>query len=452
MIKNRLAGVNYVIAAAFVFLLLFTGFVEYNRPEIIPLQEVKEQKTALPKSFFAQAPEAYHQIGEPLLDLQYFPPRMELPDLKQKINYYGQNHRPDAGTGNSRLHFNLATGETASISPKEPLYLSYDKGEGGGKYHFSPQNKETSLWIEAVPGEKEATLLVKMYDENGKIVTTPEANASFAVKEKEFARFGGQPWEIGKWRVDGTLLARQRARWFGVDKFLERHGGDEFKEKSGKNRIDFGDQDDRYSLYVNEGSALIWDGVSWKQVEPGEASRGFPLLLVKRVDERLMYLELWDPDGKKNIALNLLKTADAWTPQNLQQEFKFLGARTRSQYVFEVGEEKMLLSPDDWLLLTEEGWVKLDSIDGIDKYVDLKDPGTLFVFDGINRVGDQQVLKGELFNPTRTKVHDIEIPVQKDGLVFQHIDKEKKAGKANGFTHKAPLQYANGFEKKRDSK
>ncbi|MCP5507977.1 MAG: hypothetical protein H7A37_06730 [Chlamydiales bacterium] len=48
--------------------------------------------------------------------------------------------------------------------------------------------------------------------------------------------------ELGKWRVDGTLLARQRARWYGPDMFLKRHGGDEFKDVSGKRRIDFGEK------------------------------------------------------------------------------------------------------------------------------------------------------------------------------------------------------------------
>ncbi|MEC7839791.1 MAG: hypothetical protein VX777_07110 [Chlamydiota bacterium] len=450
MIKKWLEWINYGVLIAFAAFLVHALVTEWARPDVINLQEVTVRKTSLPKRAFAQSQQAYDQIGEPILSLQYRPPRMQLPDLKQKLNYYGQNNRPDASSNTSLLHFNI-DGTTASVPPSEKLFLSYDKEGGAGTYRFSPNNMETSLWVEAVPGTKEASILVGMYDEDGNVVKTPDQNASFKLKEKEFSRFGGKAWEIGKWRVDGTLLARQRARWYGVDKFLERHGGEEYKDIAGKSRIEFNEGDDKYSVFVGEGSALIWNGESWESVIPGEESRGYPLLFVKKVDERLMNLELWDSEGKKKIALNLLKSMETWMPQNLQQEFKFLGARTRSQFVFEVDDEKMLLSPHDWLLLTEEGWVKLNTLDEIDDYVDLRERGTLFVFDGITRVGDQQVLRGEMFNPTRTKVHDIELPVQKDGLVFQQVEKDTKKRQKRALSQKPDSEYVNGKERRAET-
>lgn len=440
MLKKWLDYLNYGICSLILILFLYAIVIEWKRPSEIYLPEVKVQKTSLPKGNFTQSQEAYNQIGEPLLSLQYRAPKMQLPDLKSKINYYGQNNRPDASENSSLMHFNLISGGNASIGVGKPLYLYYTKDSGN--YYFSPDNKETSLWIEATPKENEVNIYVKMIGEDGTVVATPNTNALFTLKEKEFARYGGQPWEIGKWKVDGTLLARQRARWFGLDKFFERHGGQEYQDKIGKNRIDFGDVEDKYSVYVSDNSALIWDGIKWKEVSPGESSRGHPLMVVKKIDERIMNLELWDAEGKKKMVLNLLKSMDTWMPQNLQQQFKFLGARTKSQFVFEVGEEKMLLSPSDWLLLTEEGWRKLDNIDGINNYVDLKEIGTLFVFEGINKVGDQQILKGEMFNPTRTKVHDMELPVLKDGLVYQQINKDPKR-KINPL-QKSNLQYVNG--------
>jgi hypothetical protein len=447
MLKKWLERINYGIIVVFVGLMVAAGYVQWQRPDVLDLQSPQEHKSALPKNSFAQKQTAYDQIGEPLLSLDYIPPRMQLPDLRQKLTYYGQNNRPDANKDSSMMHFNT-NNQTVSAAPGQPLYLQYDRSGNAGTYRFSPNNKETSLWIEAMPEEKEASILVRMIDENGELVTSPYTNESFQLKEKEFTRFGGKPWEIGKWRVDGTLLARQRAKWFGVDRFLERHGGDEFQTLAGKNRIDFTADDDTYSVFVNEGSALVWNGEEWKEVIPGEESKGLPLLVVKKVDERLMNLELWDVEGKKKIALNLLKSMETWMPQNLQQDFKFLGARTRSQFVFEVDDEKMLLSPHDWLLLTDEGWKKLDTLDEIDDYVDLKDKGTLFVFDGVMRIGDQQMLKGAMYNATRTKVHDIELPVQKDGLVYQPV--EKNRNKREMLNNRPNTPYANGqpLEKK----
>lgn len=443
MFRKWLERINYGILAVFFVFLIAAACVQWQRPDALDVKPPRGLANALPKNSFCQEPIAYDQIGEPLLRLEYCSPRMQLPDLRQKLQYYGQNRRPDVNKDSSMMHFN-SNNQMVSVAPGQPLYLQYEKIGGAGNYRWSPNNKQTSLWIEAMPAEQEASILVRMMDENGELVTTPFENESFQLKEKEFTRQDGKAWEIGKWRVDGTLLARQRAKWFGVDKFLEKHGGDEFADVMGKNRIDFNTDEEAYSIFVNEGTVLIWQGDHWAKVKPGEDSRGFPLLVVKKIDERLMNLDIWDVEGKKKVVLNLLKSMETWVPQNLQQDFKFLGARTRSQFVFEVNDEKMLLSPDDWLLLTEGGWKKLAGVEDIDQYVELKERGTLFVFDGVVRVGDQQVLKGEMFNPTRTQFHEIDLPIQKEGIVYQDGEKNRKNGAREVLNSKPPTSYAKG--------
>ncbi len=431
MIKTWIIRVYLTLATVAVSLLLLGAGFYLVRPAEIPLPEVRQEKTLLPKNAFVQHQDAYNAIGEPTFLLNYVAPQMQLPDLRQKLVYYGQNGRPDADRMHPFLHFSFLNGlEMGSMAPGTPLYLVYDKNKGG-IYHFSPGNQETGLWIEATPDQKDALVKVKMRDDKGEIIETPETFAAFPLKEKEYVRQANAPWEIGKWRVDATLLARQKARWYGVDRFMEKHGGDEFKEAIGKNRIDFGDKEEEgYSLFVNEGTTLVWDGSVWKVVKPGTDSLGKPLLVVKKVEDRLMNLELWDPEGKKKVVLNLLKSIETWMPRNIQDEFKFLGARTRSQYVFDVDDEKMLLSPHDWLILTDGGWKKIDTPEEVDEYVARKETGPLFVFEGVIRKDDQQILKGTIYNSSRSAVHDVELPVQKDALVRSHIDKENERRKA----------------------
>jgi len=213
--------------------------------------------------------------------------------------------------------------------------------------------------------------------------------------------------------VDGTLLARQKAKWFGTDRFLEKHGGKEFQDIIGKQRIDFAEGDDIYSVFVKPNDVLIYDKNNrWKVVEPGEATKGLPILVIKKIDERLMNLELWDGEGKSKISLNLLKSNDSISPPNLMQSYKFIGARTRSQFLFEVNKERMILSPQDWLLQTDKGWKKLSSADDIDAYVGRKLIGRLFVINAIEKRDDRQVLLGTLFNPSRTEAQSIEIVLQ----------------------------------------
>ncbi len=89
-----------------------------------------------------------------------------------------------------------------------------------------------------------------------------------------------------------------------------------------------------------------------------------------------------------------------------------LGSRTRSQFVFELNKERITLSPLDWLLYTEKKWIKLTTIDGIDAYVDHKITGFLFIFEGIEKREDHQVMVGTLFNKTGSDFVHVELVME----------------------------------------
>jgi hypothetical protein len=385
------------------------------RPSAIPPHAVVKEKLNPPKNVFSQAADSYQKIGDPVIKLQTAPITPKLPDLRKVLIYYGKNGRPDAKPESTQMHFSfLGSKAVSSTLPGEKLYLYYDRSLSPPQYAFSKNNEKTCLWIEPSFQEGGGALVrVAMCGDKGDIVTEPADYAMFTVPEKEMIRVAsGNQWEIGKFRVDGTLLARQKARWYGVDKFLERHGGKEYQDVIGKQRIDFGEKEDLYSVYVNVGDVLVWDMNRWKVVRPGEDSLGKPLMIVKKIDDRLLNFELWDVDGKSKIQLNLLKSVESWNPQSLQQSFKFVGARTRSQFVFEIDKERVFLSPQDWLVKTEDGWKKLMTAEEIDDYVDRKKVGPMFVFDGVVKDDSRQVLSGVIFSPSRADVSIIEIPMQ----------------------------------------
>lgn len=419
MIRKWLHFINRVVAGGVGLLLLLSAVLYFSRPaEIMVINDVASVGSGLPKGAFTQNREAYDSIGEPLLSLKFSPISVQLPDLRKALLYYGKNGRPDAQADHPLLHFAFMGNKVAaSIEPGKPLYLIYDRKSNPPQYAFSPGNEETPLYMQCALDGAEATVTVVMKCQDGSLITEPSAHAQFTLPEKEYVRFGGTPWEIGKWRVDGSLLARQRARWYGPDRFLERHGGDEYSHVNGKHRIDFGEGEDMYSVFVGISECLIWDSDlgKWRASKPGTETLGHPLLFVKKVDERLINLELWDNDGRGKLALNLLKSTENWMPQNLQQNFKFMGARTRSQFVFEVNKERMLIRPKDWLVLTEAGWLKLTTPEEIDNFVDRKITGALFVFDGVEKRDDKQVLVGTMFNSTRTEMQTVEMPILQGG-------------------------------------
>lgn len=431
---KKLKWVNISVSCIGLIFLLIGLFCLLMRPETIPISDKMAPKTALPARSFALPQEAYETIGEPLLHLQSTPLTQHLPDLKKHLIYYGKNGRPDAQQERPLLHFAFTGNKSVALTaPGDKLYISYDRKASPAQYIFSPNNVETSLWIEAEASGSEGIVRVFMRGEHGEMIQTPEAFAHLTLPEKEFVRAGGSgavQWEIGKNKVDATLLARQRAKWYGTDAFLAKHGGKEYEEFAGKQRVDFGEGEDAYSVFVGLNDVLVWDQDRWHVVQPGKESLEKPLIVIKKIDDRLMAMDLWDPDGKNKITLNLIKTTDVAAPVSLLQQFKFVAARTRTQFVFEINKDRILLSPQDWLLSTKDGWAKLVTPTEIDDYVERRSVGPLLVFDEVERREDKQYLKGSLFNAGRTDMQPVEIPLQKNSgnptIATQKKDPHKK--------------------------
>lgn len=393
---------------------------------------------AVPKNPFELLPQAYDAIGPPVLSLQFSPMTPQLPDLRRYIAYHGKNGRPDVQQDQAHLHFSSGGQKNfASVLPHERLYLTFDKSVNPPQYNFSPNNAPTSLWFTAHAEGNQAIFDVFAIDERGNRITSPPTNLQFAVAERELARAANSAvWELDGQRVDATLFVRQKARWFGSDRFLTEHGGAEFADQADKQRIDFGDGDAAYSVYLGPHDVLIWKDKRWQAVAPGEASRAFPLIVVKKIDDRIMSLELWDTEGRTKVAINLLKSAEAWNTQIIQQAFVYEGARTRRQFIFEINGERVFLSPNDWLLLSAEGWKNLKDPKQIDDYVHRRITGTLFVFLGIERHEGKQLLIGELYSPARSDMQKIELVVQPGAKPAPALPgkggEQRKSGKSPG--------------------
>ena len=221
MIVRWLSWLNWILLG-FALLLGLSGTIYWlKQPDELACGNLRSKECGLPKGAFELAEQAYQQAGEPLLVLQQLPPAMQLPDLRQQLIYYGKNGRPDAQSQYTLLHFSFNGNNktVASIAPDEKLFLVYERKNTPGRYSFSQNNEKTSLWIQGTPIDNEVRIQVTMENDIGELITEPETFAQFRLPEKEFSRFAGATWEIGTFRVDGTLSARQRTRWFGAIAF-----------------------------------------------------------------------------------------------------------------------------------------------------------------------------------------------------------------------------------------
>jgi hypothetical protein len=371
------------------------------------------KKVELPPSPFKSEAAAYEKIGTGPLALQWIQPTVELPDLREEIIYYGKNGRPDIQLGRTLFHISLkSTSASKSAAEGEKTYLVYQKGV----YSFSPHNRPTSLWLEMTPLSSDASnseylnIIVTMKSEDGKVITTPDSSHLFTVKATEVKNPLSAGWELpGGTRVDGSLLARQRARYIGPDLFLEKHGGEEFSYVMGRDRIDFMDNDTTYSCFVKEGDFLIWKDKRWEMPKPDEDTTSYPLLVIKKMDDKLIFLELWEADGKGKLQLNLVKIKMHEPLPEVAGEFKFVGAKTWSQFIVECRGKRMTLRQDDWLVLDKDGWKKMETPEQIDAYVAGTLQGPLFVLEKMIKKEGRSVLMGHLFNFSRTEMKEIEL-------------------------------------------
>ena len=397
------------INSLLITLLVLTGvgIIFYIKKE--PPSVIAASPTALrplPKSPFDIG--RLEQISEGPFALNWVAPHMLLPNLKNEITYYGISERPDLDPKSPLFHLSVgANNEIIAVTGNERVYLSYEGMSAG----YSYSRTQTPLWLELNPqkvGQK-LDISVQMLDEHGQLVCGPADLQNFVVTAATLPKDKTTGWELGGFRVDSTLLIRQKARWVGADCFLEAHGGNEFAFSKGRERIDFLRGDDLYSCFVKAGDYLAWDDGRWKMSSECRSTLGLPLLAVKKVDDKVISFDLWDVSGKAKTSLNLIRARDLGGMPDLDEEFRFVGAKTWAQFIVESGGERFVLKPHDWLVLTSDGWVKLDTPEKLDDYIEQKTIGPLLVLDKMSKLNGKQVLVGHLFNTSRTQMQPVEL-------------------------------------------
>jgi hypothetical protein len=410
----------------FLILLGVIGFFSRSNEEL--LFENRVINIPPPKNSFQQLSEAYESIGNPAFSITLAPLRVELPKLADQLLYFGKNTRPDVGESDSLIHIGLktfsVTGIIAGIELGKPLYLTYLESGGTagkeGQFEFSPSNKQTGLWV-VFETEAEGQIKGKSFlrDEAGNMITTPEENHTFVLEEKPMNRFTGRGWELGGNRVDSALLARQKGRWFGQDKFLEIHGGESYAYALGREKIDIGEAPASYSFYLKEGEYVVWTEEKWSTPKKGANTQSLPLLQLIKVDPRVLKFDLWGPDGRAKISLSLPRSRSLLPTRGFATEFRLIGARTHKQAIVEINKNRTILKQDDWLVLSEtEGWKKITTSKEVDDYVSQSTKAMMMVIDSMEKREGEFVVKGHIFTPSRADVKYFEMSTAKEEMIF----------------------------------
>lgn len=422
---NKINKILILLILLFIFLFLTARFLRQ------PTEIFEDEDTTLlledRKAFskFELSPpefEAMFGFNQPSLPIQ-------TPNLSLKLNYWGTNIRPDIKEGDKAGAFSWKEGgEAFLLFENKKNYLIPTRQEKT-PYEISVQSTKTPLFLEVSLSEKEAIITVGMTEDEGAKLT----DTTFRIAKNEGMRAIGQQGMLGDLKVDGSLLIRQKARWFGKDLFLENHGGDEYAAYAGKERIVFHKEDQQYPFYLKEKEFLYWFEDFWvaeEQLPPEINPLSLPLLELNKQEERILRFFLWGPEGKYSFPMTLVKMPAPWIPLNYINQFKFLGIRSKQAWNFEIGGERKTLRPSEWLLKQEDKWIILETETQIDDYVDGRLLGELVVLSRLGRKEGKQVIFGHIFNAQRSEKVDFELPYDsKEGIIPLSPDEEEKQDK-----------------------
>ncbi|EPP34657.1 hypothetical protein CP10139811_0671 [Chlamydia ibidis] len=341
--------------------------------------------------------------------------RERLPDLRREVIFLGSNKRPDASGGKFYLEL-LSTKDRYVATSGEKVYLQFMPTPDDCCFKFS--RIPTDLWLECHSGVDERSLEVKVVylGLSQSVVDVPKDHARFVLTAPAKGLLEG--WEIGGVRVDASFPVKQKMRRLGVDRFLQMHGGPDYAHKAMKERVDFVSlSDENYSRYVAVGDILLWDGDRWQSCGEFEGDHSqAPLMEVKRLDDKVLVIDVWSPDGTSHQAMSLVKVISSPIEiTEIIKEFEFIGMRTWSRPIINAGGHRLTLSPDDWVVHTGKSWERIVRADQLEDYLSGKIQGPLFVFDKLDKDARGYVLRGHIFNAQRTLVESVVLPL-KQGL------------------------------------
>lgn len=365
----------------------------------------------LPPNSFRQSDLMYENMGAGPLSLKWAEPKIELPDMKGEILFYGKSERPDYREKNRHLLALRSSGETQMVERGKPIYLAYEGERPGvkGRFHFS--DKATNFWMEIIGIEDNAIqLALYLQDAAGNPIVEPKERRNFALKRDEFPVRSGH-FEVGDLHADSSLLYRQHARVIGKDLFLEQHGGEEFAFAKGRDRLDFGEGENCYCCFVKEGDYFIWKEGRWRRPEAGEESCSYPLLIVKGGDDKVMNFDLWSADAKIKVPLNLPRLSNVEPILDVNLDFKFVGAKTWAQFLLDYRGQRTLAKINDWFVFVDGEWKLIQTEEELNDYVERRLVGPLFIIDKWEKKEGKQALTGHIFNASRNQCQEVSLPV-----------------------------------------
>jgi hypothetical protein len=318
------------------------------------------------------------------LGLKEKAPVLPAPDLQGEITFSFDPPRPIGLVSEKRVLIRMKKG---AGSKRVVLPCKVGLAFQDDRLVFS--EGESSFWMELSLSENgQIETKSKICSLEGNIIET----SSFLVAGQDC------PFRVAHEFADGSpFRSLAEARWLGKDLFAEKKSVGERLEIAGTGFLE-----------LKEGDWLVWRDQKWEKC--GAPVKDDPIARIQSVSPKSLVLEGWDAEGHVRLALNFA----AGIPFKTRAEELFSSIRVRSEKQISCMLEKqcMVLKTGDWVLRMGNKWKILRKKEERDAFVNGNLSGDLFVLEQILSKQGQKMIFGKLYNPGRTQVVAMEIPVQ----------------------------------------
>lgn len=366
-------------------------------------------------------------IGRGALSLSSEIHSFQFPDLSRDVLFLAKNTRPDATVDQMQLDVGLRGNPMPKrVVPHQRLYLSYDEKQ----LNFSKE--PTPLWVEPMLnhyGDLWLKMGIELTNSEGQKLLNEVREFKVATNWKT-----KKPQEVSDPELKQGIHTVEQGKWWGPDKLFEEYGGEEYQKFTGYQRFEIEKPQGKEILFLHEGEIFIWKEGQWV---PTDQPQGYPMAKVTQVTPYKLEWCFWDREGMESVELSFKREKESSIVPRIEDVFTKLRKRTSSRISCRIDNRAKILKEGDWLVHTSTGWHTVKHFYEVEALLNLEILGDLFIFDGIQTVDGKEIFTGSLFNPMRTEMKPIRLPLSKiKGGEHSPHTKNSFSAKIGPLTHK----------------
>lgn len=332
--------------------------------------------------------------------------------LADELNLLAYNSRPDCSFADAQILIALRYGKQQFAVPSGKILYLQENEEGKG-LHLSETS--THLGVKPILLENGA-----VHVEAKRKLIPKEGESKEEVGQFMLATQGGVPSDYNASQLS-CVKELKSACSYSQDVFIQKYGGKEYSGWKDKICLEMTKGQQTYALFLSVGDFLQYSEDEWHVVAEKDLQKSLPIASIKGASGKSLDIQAWDETGFYPVSIQIELQKPAAFSAKSEAVLGNVRFRSKSQVSCTLGKRRMIIKQGDWLLKTATGWRNLRKAEEIQDYLCHRLKGELFVFDAIETEQGHSILKGHLFDPTRTQLQTIVIP----------LDAEKTQGKTS---------------------